>query len=81
MEAEKRAAEEEENRRQELEKKIQEEFSFGDAKTQWEKDKEAASGMAKAKARERQGLDSAEQPQKSGKPAREVEELSHGDDT
>ncbi|KAK7748906.1 Mannan polymerase II complex anp1 subunit [Cytospora paraplurivora] len=79
MEAEKRAAEEEEKRQQEMEKKIQEEFSFGDAKSQWEKDKEAASSMAKEK--EKQGADSAEQPRKSGRPSREVEEVSHGVDT
>lgn len=62
-----------------MEKKIQEEFSFGDAKSQWEKDREAASSMAKAK--EKQGADSAEQPRKSGGPAREVEEVFHGVDT
>lgn len=75
MEAEKRAEEEEEKRKQALEKKVQEEFSFGDAKNQWEKDKEAATSMAKDK--EGQDIDSAEQPRKSGKPrkpAREVEE-------
>lgn len=82
MEAEKRAEEEEEKRQQELQKKVQEEFSFGDTKSQWEKDKEAATKMAKDK--ERQIADSAEQPRKSSKPqkpAREVEEIPHLKDT
>ncbi|ROW05563.1 hypothetical protein VSDG_00300 [Cytospora chrysosperma] len=46
---------------------------------QWERDKEAASSMAKDK--QRQGADSAQQPRKSVKPAREVEEIPHVDDT
>ena len=65
MEAETRAAEEAEKKRVEMEKKIQEDFSFGDAKSQWEKDKEAASSIAKDKVRQGSDSDSAEQPQKS----------------
>lgn len=76
MEAEKKAAEEEERKKKEKEARIKEEFSFSDAKAQWEKDKETI-----AKNQEKQAPDSAEEPRKSSKPADKVEKVPHGSDT
>lgn len=68
MEQEKLAAEAEEKAKAEKEKNLKEGFSLSESSDQWEKDKKAASDLAKQE-REASEADAAAKPEKTGKPA------------
>lgn len=71
MEQEKLAAEAEEKAKAEKEKNLKEGFSLSESSDQWEKDKQAASDLAKQEreASEASEADTAPKPEKTGKPA------------
>lgn len=70
MEQERLAAEAEEKAKAEKEKNLKEGFSLSESSDQWEKDKQAASDLAKQE-REASEADSAAKPEKTGKPVNE----------
>lgn len=70
MEQERLAAEAEEKAKAEKENNVKEGFSLSESSDQWEKDKEAASNLAKQE-REASEADPAAKPEKTGKTADE----------
>lgn len=76
MEQEKLAAEAEEQAKAEKEKNVKEGFSLSESSDQWEKDKQAASDLAKQE-REATEADAAEKPEKTGKPVDEGSGAAH----
>lgn len=79
MEQEKLAAEAEEKAKAEKENSVKEGFSLSESSDQWEKDKQAASDLAKQE-REESEVDSAAKPEKTGRPVDEGNSAARSDE-